>query len=417
MSTVFLIADEGRDELERDLIAAGHTPAIGDAAGSLLREVVRSGAEAIVVRERHPRVALLPALAALREHVPLPVLLFTADGEADTLAAALEAGVDACVVNGYAQQRLRPLLQLARLRFERDRRVHDALRELGERFEERKLVDRAKGILMDAARVGEDEAFRLLRLGSMRLKRRVGQVSQQVIDAARCAHAINRAGALRMLSQRVVLQHALAEAGVDADAAQRERGAALDAAQAALEELASLSASTYGDLLQAAQAEWQALATALAQPVALAAIDAQAEACLASADRLVNALQAAGYGGEPHVVNVCGRQRMLGQRLAKLALLKSLEPARAAVIDAAITATAAEFERALALLQAAPLGDATLRERLQTGVAAWAALHAATATLADAPGRRALAAATEAVLARFDELTGRYERSLDLLIG
>jgi hypothetical protein len=147
----------------------------------------------------------------------------------------------------------------------------------------------------------------------------------------------------------------------------------------------------------------------------LAAIDARAEACLQSADRLVAALQAAGYGGEPHVVNVCGRQRMLGQRLAKQSLLKALSSD--AVGDRAIDATVAEFERSLALLQAAPLGDASLRERLQQGVEAWTALRAATRGLDKLPGFVALAAHSEALLSVFDDLTTRYERSLDLLIG
>ena len=225
MTTVLLIADEGQAELERDLAAAG-LQVVGTAAeATLLRDVLRLPAQVLVARHRHPAAALLPALAAVREHAALPVLLFTTDADTQTLEAALDSGVDACVVHGYAAHRLRPLVQLARLRFERDQRQRQAMHDLAERFEERKLVDRAKGILMGAAQVPEDEAFRLLRVGSMRLKQRVGRVSQQVIEAAQAAQALNRAGVLRMLSQRVVLQQALALAGVDADrAAQEARG-------------------------------------------------------------------------------------------------------------------------------------------------------------------------------------------------
>jgi len=420
MTPVYLTTDEAHEEIERDLRAAGAEVVGHGPPGGLLREVLRSNATLVVARHRHPRAGLLAALAALREHAALPVLLFTSDGEAETLAAALDSGVDACVVHGYAAARLRPLMQLARLRFEREQRIADELRLLGERFEERKLVDRAKGILMGAAQLGEDEAFRLLRVGSMRLKQRVGQVSQQVIDAARCAQAINLAGALRMLSQRVVLQHALATAGVEPAMARRELKAALQRAEAQRGELDRLlPAATYADLLDAIRRDWQALLAALDERAGtasdLAAIDAGAEACLHSADRLVAALQAAGYGGEPHVVNVCGRQRMLGQRLAKQSLLQAL--AGQVPSGGAIEATAREFERALALLQAAPLGDASLRERLREGVDAWAALRAATQRLDDDEGRIALSARSEAVLGVFDELTGRYERSLDLLIG
>lgn len=417
MTPVYLTTDEAHEEIERDLRAAGADVVGQGGPATLLRDVLRSNATLVVARHRHPRDGLLASLAALREHAALPVLLFTSDGDAETLAAALDSGVDACVVHGYAAARLRPLMQLAKLRFEREQRVRDELRLLGERFEERKLVDRAKGILMGAAQLGEDEAFRLLRVGSMRLKQRVGQVSQQVIDAARCAQAINLAGALRMLSQRVVLQHALAAAGAEPAVAARELKAALQRAEAHRGELDKLlPASTYADLLDATRGDWQALVTSLdARASDLAAIDACAEACLHSADRLVAALQAAGYGGEPHVVNVCGRQRMLGQRLAKQALLQAL--AGQLPSGHGIEATVGEFERALILLQAAPLGDAPLRERLREGVDAWAALRAASQRLDDPTGPIALAASSEAVLRVFDELTARYERSLDLLIG
>jgi hypothetical protein len=69
-----------------------------------------------------------------------------------------------------------------------------------EHAEERTLVDRAKGILMKAGGLSEDEAFRILRSASQRNQRRVGQVSRRLIDAARAAEAVNRAGQLRMLS-------------------------------------------------------------------------------------------------------------------------------------------------------------------------------------------------------------------------
>ena len=122
---------------------------------------------------------------------------------------ALRSGVHAYVVNGYAPARLRPLLQLARARFEREAALRSAHAELAHRFEERKLVDRAKGILMRARQIAEDEAFRLLRRASMQDQQRVGQVSRRVIDAARDAEAVNRAGQLRMLSQRIVKLYAL----------------------------------------------------------------------------------------------------------------------------------------------------------------------------------------------------------------
>src|SRR6185369_6331900 len=108
-----------------------------------------------------------------------------------------------------APNRLRALVHLALARFAHERQLRDALADVTSRFEERKLVDRAKGILMRARQVSEDEAFKVLRMASMHSNQRVGQVSQQVIAAAGIAESVNRAGQLRMLSQRVVKLYAL----------------------------------------------------------------------------------------------------------------------------------------------------------------------------------------------------------------
>lgn len=82
--------------------------------------------------------------------------------------------------------------------------MREALQDLRQRYEERTWVDRAKGVLMSAWQLPEDEAFRLLRSASMRSQRRVGEVARRVVGAAHDAVAVNRAGQLRMLSQRAV---------------------------------------------------------------------------------------------------------------------------------------------------------------------------------------------------------------------
>src|SRR5205085_5482052 len=105
-------------------------------------------------------------------------------------ARGLDAGIDVYVVNGYAPQRLRPLIHLAKVRFAHEQRLRAELAEATHRYEERKLVDRAKGILMRARQLSEDDAFRLLRTASMQSNQRVGQVSQQLIAAASGAEAV-----------------------------------------------------------------------------------------------------------------------------------------------------------------------------------------------------------------------------------
>src|SRR5207244_11174693 len=108
-----------------------------------------------------PDDALFELAAALFAARPTPLLLFCGDADAGKMARALECGISAYVVNGYAPNRLRPLTHLALARFAHERQLREALADVTHRFEERNLVDRAKGILMRARHVSEDEAFKI----------------------------------------------------------------------------------------------------------------------------------------------------------------------------------------------------------------------------------------------------------------
>lgn len=193
----------------------------------MVREAVRHAPDMVIVWDPHPGEELFEATRLLESATPAPVLVFTSDVRAETMETAIASGIDGWVVNGYAAGRLRPLIQFTSARHRQMRQMREELGDLKRRLEERKLVDRAKGILMSARQISEDEAFRLLRSASMHAKLRIGQVSQQVIDSAHYAEAINRAGRLRMLSQRIVKLFLFADLATGCDiAALIERSAA-----------------------------------------------------------------------------------------------------------------------------------------------------------------------------------------------
>ncbi len=158
---------------------------------------------------------------------------------------------------GYSRTGCAPSSTWRRRGSGRSRLLRQELAEVRTRFDERKLVDRAKGILMGARQLREEEAFRALRNAAMASKQRIGQVSQMVIDSARYAEAMNRAGQLRMLSQRLVKLYALACAGVirrETAGLFAESVAQVDSNLSILDR--SLSKPTFGDLLGAVLAPW-----------------------------------------------------------------------------------------------------------------------------------------------------------------
>ena len=90
--------------------------------------------------------------------------------------------MSAYIVAGMQPDRLRPILDVAVARFEQDRALRDELQVAQERLAERKVIERAKGILMKQKGIGEDDAFRLLRKLAMDRNRKLLDVAQQVID-------------------------------------------------------------------------------------------------------------------------------------------------------------------------------------------------------------------------------------------
>jgi len=418
-TTVLLIheADPAAPPLATDLAAAGAQVLASAPCAHLVREALRTSPDVVVCWATRPDDALFEALATLQAQQPTAVVVFTQDTGVEWMTRALEAGVHAWVVQGYGPARLRPLLHLAQARAAHDRKLRGSLADLSARFEERKLVDKAKGILMRASQVSEDEAFGLLRTASMHGNQRVGQVSRQVIEAAQVAEAINRAGQQRMLSQRLVKLYALACIPAEAQeplALMRQSATRVEDNLKALER--GLSAPTYGDLLQALRSAWEPVQQLLQGKCAaqrLAELDALAEGMRAQAEALVVALETSGLASTVHVINVSGRQRMLSQRMAKQALLAAGDAAAAPALEE----TARAFDEGLAVLAAAPLSTAEIRGLLDAARHAWDQLRVGAPRAGSAAGRRQVAASSEELLALFDRLTSAYQHSIQVLMG
>ena len=388
---------------------------------NLLQDVIKESPDFVVIYDAVPDAAVFQGIAALNAAAPRPVILFTDDPDAEKIALATRSGVNAYVVNGYSRSRLRSVLHLAQARFQHDQTIRGELAEVNQRFAERKLVDRAKGILMGARQLREEEAYRALRSAAMHNKQRIGQVAQVVIDSARYGEAVNRAGQLRMLSQRLVKLYALNCIGTSVD--RRGHGTAglfadsmaqVEANLAILGRI--LSRPTFGDLLEAVLAPWSRLRSALGTPAVarrLPEVDGLAEELLVQAEQLTENLEVGGFATALHVINVAGRQRMLCQRLAKEALIAGLLPAAACPPK---SAAETELLEGLVYLQTLPLSNTEIARELGGAVTAWEALLPALAQPGTAAGREGIARWSEVLLAHFDRLTDQLERGMQALV-
>ena len=389
----------------------------------LVQAVVLHAPDVVVCDEPYPSRQWFEAIALLEAAAACPVLVFTTDTDAGHIAQSVASGIHVYAVDGYSANRLRPMIVLAQARFQREQQQRKAFAEMSTRLEERKVVDRAKGILMHAQHLSDDDAFRVLRTSAMRSNQRMGQLSQQVIQSARVAESLNRAGQLRMLSQRIVKLHLLSAACPDRLQHAQNLQASLDWVDGNVALLRkTISLATFGDLLEQVQRPWQRLKAALV--AADASVDTQAQALLDGAERLTAQLEAAGHVAPLHLLNLAGRQRMLSQRYAKFAL-QLLAPTvyPAAAVQAGMRAAQQEFESALTAFNAMPLTSVAIAQTLQAAGIDWLRMVAAANALQDPTAPLApevldeLASGSERLLQHFEQLAAHYESSLEMLVG
>jgi response regulator NasT len=156
-----------------------------DSPLEMLARVEQHRPDVVLIDTDSPSRDVLEQLAAVSSAAPRPTILFSDAADAITIRAALRAGVSAYIVDGISPARLTPIMRVAIERFDEEQRLRAELEDAKWRLEERKLVERAKGILMKQRGVSEEEAFVSLRTLAMERGTRLGEIARQVIDVAK----------------------------------------------------------------------------------------------------------------------------------------------------------------------------------------------------------------------------------------
>lgn len=151
-------------------------------AMDLHAEVARAQPDVIIIDTDSPSRDVLEQLCVVGRDASRPIVMFTGDGSSESIQAAISAGVSAYVVDGIEASRIQSILQVAMARFQQDQGLRTRLAEMESRLAERKVIDRAKGLIMGKRSVSEDEAYRLLRKLAMDRKQRLAEIARTVID-------------------------------------------------------------------------------------------------------------------------------------------------------------------------------------------------------------------------------------------
>ena len=151
---------------------------------ALLRAIDEHRPDIIVIDTESPSRDVLEHLVVMSQHTPRPVIMFASDATPETIREATRAGVSAYVVDGLDPERIKPILSAALARFEELQALRAQLADANLKLAERKLVERAKGLLMKSRGLEEEAAYALLRKFAMDRKLRLAEVAQQLIEAA-----------------------------------------------------------------------------------------------------------------------------------------------------------------------------------------------------------------------------------------
>lgn len=183
-----VVVDENDERIEtvrQGLRAAGHeiVATIGP-RDDPLPVLERLAADLVIASMSSPDRDSLESLRMVSARNPKPIVMFVDESDAQGAAEAIRAGVSAYIVKGLAAERVKPVLDVAVARFQAYQELKHELAKSRSALAERKVIERAKGVLMQERGLTEEEAYRLLRKTAMDQNRRIAEIARSVLAVA-----------------------------------------------------------------------------------------------------------------------------------------------------------------------------------------------------------------------------------------
>lgn len=129
-----------------------------------------------------PSEVMLKELAEINQLLPLPIVIFAENDSPNVIQNAIKSGVSAYVVNEILPQRIQSIISVANERFKADQLLRNELKQAKTQLESRKLVEKAKGLIMEQKQISENEAYNNLRKMAMDQGVSLAMVAKNIID-------------------------------------------------------------------------------------------------------------------------------------------------------------------------------------------------------------------------------------------
>ena len=140
--------------------------------------------DVVIIDTDSPNRDTLENICVMSMHDPRPIVMFTHDGNKEQIKLATQAGVSAYVVGTIPSERLVPVIDAAIARFEEFKNLRNELLQAKTKLDERKVIERAKGLLMKQRGLDEDAAYEMLRSMAMKKNMKLAELSNQLLQAA-----------------------------------------------------------------------------------------------------------------------------------------------------------------------------------------------------------------------------------------
>ncbi len=171
--------------LEEGLREAGHRLVIRiEGTEHLLERIYAVDPDVILIDLENPSRDMLEQMFRVSRAVKRPIAMFVDQSDSASIAAAIDAGVSSYVVDGLKKDRIKHILDISISRFNAFSRISTELEQTKSALEERKVIDRAKGILMRRKSLSEEQAYTLLRATAQNEKKKIADIAQSIITAS-----------------------------------------------------------------------------------------------------------------------------------------------------------------------------------------------------------------------------------------
>ena len=171
--------------LEDGLKEAGFTQVVRiSEMANLLSRIYALDPEVILIDLENPSRDVLEQMFQVSRVVKRPIAMFGESSDSASIQASVDAGVSAYIVDGLKKERMKHILDLCISRFNAFSRLQGELDKTKVQLEERKVIDRAKGILMKAKDLTEEQAYALMRKTAMNENKKIADIAQSIVMAS-----------------------------------------------------------------------------------------------------------------------------------------------------------------------------------------------------------------------------------------